>query len=233
MLTKRPANERGHANHGWLDTHHTFSFADYRDPEHMGFRSLRVINDDVVAAGAGFPTHAHADMEIITYVLEGALEHRDSTGSGSVLRPGDVQHMTAGRGIRHSEFNPSSDEPLRLLQIWIHPDRKGLEPAYQEKRFEDAEKRGKLRRIASREARDGALPIHQDVDLFASVLDKGQAVEHPLRPGRHAWVQVARGTVSVNGVDLADGDGLAVSDEEKLRIEGRGEGGELLLFDLS
>lgn len=233
MLTKRPASERGHANHGWLDTHHTFSFAQYYDPEHMGFRSLRVINDDIVAAGAGFPTHAHDDMEIITYVLEGALEHRDSTGTGSVLRAGDVQHMTAGSGIRHSEFNPSPEETLRLLQIWIHPDRKGLEPAYQERHFDEAGKQGKLRPIASGTSRDGALPIHQDVGLFASILAEGQRVEHRLAPGRHAWVQVATGTIRANGVELSRGDGLAVSGEEAVTIEGRGEGGEFLLFDLA
>ena len=233
MLRKRPAGERGHADHGWLDTHHTFSFARYHDPEHMGFRSLRVINDDVVAAGQGFPTHPHENMEIITVVLEGALEHRDSTGGGGVLRPGDVQHMTAGRGIRHSEFNPSDKEALRLLQIWIHPSEEDLEPAYRDKTFPEAERRGRLRLIASPRGRDESLPIHADVEMFASLLDDGDEVRHRLAQGRHAWVQVADGRVDVNGETLERGDGLAVSDEKELVLTGRNGGAELLLFDLA
>jgi redox-sensitive bicupin YhaK (pirin superfamily) len=231
MLRKRGAAERGHAHHGWLDSRHTFSFAGYHHPEHMGFRVLRVLNDDRVAPGEGFGTHGHRDMEIVSYVLEGALEHKDSMGTGSVLRYGDVQRMTAGRGVTHSEFNSSSIEPVHFLQIWILPERRGLDPAYEERCFSPAEKQGVLRRIVSRGGEGGALSIHQDVAIYASILRSGDQVEHVLNPGRHAWLQVATGAVRVNGVELAEGDGLAVSEEPRVRIEGCGEG-EILLFDL-
>ena len=230
-MKTRPAAERGHADHGWLDTRHTFSFADYHDPEHMGFRVLRVLNDDRVTPGEGFGTHSHRDMEIVSYVLEGALEHRDSMGTGSVLRYGDVQRMTAGRGVTHSEFNSSSVEPVHFLQIWILPERRGLAPAYEERRFSRAEKEGVLRRIVSRGGEEGALSVHQDVAIFASILRNGDQVEHVLNPGRYAWVQVASGAVRVNGLDLEAGDGLAVSDEPRVQLQGVGEG-EILLFDL-
>ncbi len=231
MMRKRPAAERGHAHHGWLDTRHTFSFAGYHHPEHMGFRVLRVLNDDRVAPGEGFGTHGHRDMEIVSYVLEGALEHRDSMGTGSVLRYGDVQRMTAGRGVTHSEFNSSSIEPVHFLQVWILPERRGLDPAYEERSFSPAEKQGVLRRIVSRGGEGGALSIHQDVAIYASILRSGNQVEHVLNPGRHAWVQVASGGVRVNGLDLEEGDGLAVSEEPRVQIEGSGVG-EILLFDL-
>ncbi|MBE0566415.1 MAG: pirin family protein [Krumholzibacteria bacterium] len=232
MITKRPAQERGHANHGWLDTWHTFSFARYYDPEHMGFRDLRVINDDVVAPGAGFGTHPHDNMEIVTYVLEGALEHKDSLGTGSVLRPGDVQRMSAGTGVTHSEFNHFPDKPLRLLQIWILPAERGIAPGYEEKTFAAAEKRGRLRLIVSPDGRDGSLRIHQDVAVHASILGDGETVSHALAPGRHAWVQVARGTVTMNGVELGQGDGAAVGAEDRLEFAGRDEA-EFLVFDLA
>jgi redox-sensitive bicupin YhaK (pirin superfamily) len=197
----------------------------------MGFRALRVINDDIIQPGRGFGTHGHEDMEIITYVLEGALEHKDSTGTGSVLRQGDVQRMSAGRGVRHSEFNHSNDEPLRLLQIWILPEKRDIEPGYEEKRFDEAEKRGRLRVIASPDGDDGSLRIHQDTRVYATVLGKGETVEHTLAPGRHAWVQVARGRITLNGEDLVQGDGAAVSEEIGLRLEGE-ESAEVLVFDL-
>ena len=232
MLTKRPARERGHADHGWLDTWHTFSFARYYDPGHMGFRSLRVINDDTVAPGAGFGTHPHDNMEIVTYVLDGALEHEDSMGTGSVLRPGDVQRLSAGTGVTHSEFNHSPDEPLRLLQIWLLPAARGIEPGYEEKTFPAAEKRGRLRLIVSPDGRDGSLTIHQDASIYASVLEKGETAALDLAPGRHAWVQVASGAVAVNGLELAPGDGLAAGDEPRLEFTGR-RGAEFLVFDLA
>lgn len=230
-MRRRPASERGHAHHGWLDSRHTFSFADYHDPEHMGFRVLRVLNDDRVASGEGFGTHSHRDMEIVSYVLEGALEHRDSMGTGSVLRYGDVQRMTAGRGVTHSEFNSSRIEPVHFLQIWILPEQRGLDPAYEERRFSRAEKEGALRRIVSRGGEGGALSIHQDVAIYASIVRKGEQVEHVLNPGRHAWVQVASGAVRVNDLELETGDGLALSDEPRVQLQGTGEG-EILLFDL-
>jgi hypothetical protein len=233
MIKVRRSEERGHANHGWLDTYHTFSFDTYHDPNHMGFRSLRVINEDRVAPGAGFPTHPHRDMEIITYVLEGALAHKDSLGNGSIIRPGDGQRMSAGSGIRHSESNASKTEPVHLLQIWILPEKKGLEPGYEQKSFPPEEKRGRLRLIAGREPKNGAVRVHQDVALYAAALGKDEQVEHRLAPGRHAWIQVARGGVSVNGVELKQGDGAAVSDEERLVIKGRDGDSEILLFDLA
>ncbi len=232
MIQLRPAAERGHANHGWLDTWHTFSFDSYHDPDHMGFRTLRVINEDFVAPGAGFPTHPHRDMEIVTYVLEGALQHKDSLGNGSVIRPGDGQRMSAGAGILHSEANASKSDPVHLLQIWIRPERRGIQPGYEQKAFPAGEERGRLRPIAARDGRDGAVTIHQDVTLYASVLAPSQQVEHRLAPGRHAWLQIARGTLTLNGKWLNQGDGAAVSDEENLTIRAE-EDAEFLLFDLA
>ena len=232
MIQIRPGHDRGHANHGWLDTYHTFSFADYYDPAHMGFRSLRVINEDRVEPGQGFGTHPHRDMEIITYVLEGALEHRDSLGTGSVIRPADVQRMSAGTGITHSEFNHSRMEPVHLLQIWILPERKGLKPGYEQKAFGAHDRRGRLRLIATRDGRDGAVTVHQDVALYAALLSDGEKVTHPLQRDRHAWLQVARGTVLFNGTRLAAGDGAAINEEPSLEIKAAGES-EVLLFDLA
>lgn len=232
MLTLRRAEERGRANFGWLDSRHSFSFGHYFDPKHMGFGPLRVINDDRVAGEGGFPTHPHADMEIITYVLDGGLEHRDSLGTGSVVRPGDVQRMSAGSGVRHSEFNASKSDPVHFLQIWIVPEKRGLEPGYEQKTFSDADKRGKLRLIGSRDGRDGSVTIHQDVDLYATVLANGETVRHELRDGRVAWVQVARGTATLNGEQLYPGDGVAVDDADKLELTGTSES-EILVFDMS
>jgi len=232
MIQVRRSSDRGHVQHGWLDTFHTFSFDTYHDPAHMHFRALRVINEDRVAPGAGFPTHPHRDMEIITYVLEGALEHKDSLGNGSVIRPGDGQRMSAGTGIRHSEANASKTDPVHLLQIWILPEKKGIEPGYEQKAFAPEEKRGRLRLIADREGRDGAVTVHQDVALYASVLAPGEQVEHRVASGRHAWLQVARGAVSLNGQKLDQGDGAAVSEEAKLAIRAEKDG-EVLLFDLA
>ncbi|HEX7080544.1 MAG TPA: pirin family protein [Gammaproteobacteria bacterium] len=231
MLRVRFAEQRGHENRGWLDSFHTFSFADYYDPEHMGFGPLRVINEDRVQPGKGFGTHGHSDMEIVSYVLHGELEHRDSTGRESVLRPGWVQRMSAGTGVKHSELNHSSEEPLHFLQIWILPEKEGLEPSYEEKRFTEDERRGRLRLIGSRDGRDGSVTIHQDVDLYAGLLADGDDVTHRLRPGRRAWVQVARGPVRVNGEHLDTGDGAAIEDETEVRIQSLSEA-EVLLFDL-
>ncbi|HEX9820084.1 MAG TPA: pirin family protein [Methylomirabilota bacterium] len=231
MIAIRPAKERGHADHGWLDTWHTFSFADYHDRRFMGFRSLRVINEDFVAPGRGFPTHGHRDMEIITYVLEGALEHRDSLGTGSVIRPGEVQRMSAGTGVRHSEANPSASEPLHLLQIWIEPSKSGIPPGYEQKTFADADKRGQLRLVASPDGAEGSVTIHQDARVYATLLGSGQQVVHRLAPGRHAWLHVARGALTLNGQRLAQGDGAAISDEASLVVVGE-TGAEALLFDL-
>lgn len=230
-LTVRKSEERGRANFGWLDSKHSFSFGHNHDPRHMGFGPLRVINDDRVAPGGGFPAHPHSDMEIISYVLEGGLEHKDSIGTGSVIRPGDVQRMSAGSGIRHSEFNASKTEPVHFLQIWIIPDRKGLAPGYEQKAFTDAEKRGQLRLIGSRDGRDGSVTIHQDVDLYATLLAKSDTVDHVIAPGRGGWVQVARGSVRLNGEELNEGDGVAVSVSGALSIEGRDDA-EVLLFDM-
>ncbi|WP_096333505.1 pirin family protein [Nannocystis exedens] len=231
MITQRLADSRGHADHGWLDSHHTFSFADYYDPAHMGFRNLRVINEDRVEPGRGFGTHPHRDMEILSYVLEGGLEHRDSMGTGSVIRPGDVQVMSAGTGVTHSEFNASRTEPVHFLQIWLLPERRGLRPGYQQRSFGPAEKDGRLRLVASRDGRDDSVTIHTDASVYAGVFAAGQRAEHPLASGRHAWVHVARGTVRVNGRDLEAGDALALSDEPAVTVEGTG-GGEVLVFDL-
>jgi redox-sensitive bicupin YhaK (pirin superfamily) len=232
MMTIRRANERGHAEHGWLDSFHTFSFADYYDPSHMGFRALRVINEDRVEGGMGFGAHPHRDMEIISYVVDGALAHKDSMGTGSVIRPGDVQKMSAGTGVVHSEFNASEKERVHFLQIWIVPDGKGHPPSYEQKHFAPAERQGRLRVVASPDGQDGSLRIHQDVRLYAALLGEGEAVEHRLAPGRHAWVQVVRGAVEVGGQRLEAGDGAAVSQEEALRLAGRAPS-EVLLFDLN
>ena len=232
MITIRPSAQRGGGDHGWLKTHHTFSFADYWDPKWMGFRSLRVINEDWVAPNTGFPRHPHRDMEIITYVLEGKLEHKDSLGTGSVILPGDSQRMTAGSGIHHSEFNPSKTEPVHLLQIWIQPEKVALPPSYEQKSFPDAEKQGKLRLIASRDASEGAVKINQDAKLYVSLLKPGEEVKHDLANGRHAWIQVARGAAELNGKKLSQGDGAAVSNEKNLTIKAS-EAAEVLLFDLA
>ncbi|MGA9523279.1 MAG: pirin family protein [Myxococcaceae bacterium] len=231
MISVRPSEQRGHANHGWLDTHHSFSFADYYDPRHMGFRSLRVINEDRVAPGTGFGAHGHRDMEIITYPLAGAIEHRDSTGGNGVLRAGEVQRMTAGTGVMHSEMNAANDE-LHFLQIWILPDRRGLKPEYEQKAFTPDERHGRWRIIVSPDARDGSLSVHQDMSLYATLLSAGQTAEHALASGRHAWVQVARGQATLNGVPLKAGDGAAVSSETRLVLEAT-EPVEALLFDLA
>lgn len=232
MMTIRNRDERGAVDLGWLNSQHTFSFGHYHDPNHMGFRALRVINDDRVVPGAGFPTHGHSDMEIVSYVLEGALEHKDSIGTGSVIRPGEVQRMSAGTGIRHSEYNASQQDPVHFLQIWIKPEARGIAPGYEQKAFPDAEKQGRLRLVGSRDGRDGSLTIHQDVDLYAALLDGEESAELELRPGRHAWVQVARGQVRVNGTLLKEGDGASLSDEAKIVLDG-GIGADVLVFDLA
>ena len=229
MLTLRKAQDRGHANHGWLNSHHSFSFADYHDPAHMGFGNLRVLNDDTVSAGQGFGTHGHRDMEIITVVLDGVLEHKDSTGGGGLIRPGEVQRMSAGTGVRHSEINPSPDEKVHLLQIWILPEEPGIAPGYEQKNFPLEGRKNRLQLLASRDAREGSVLIHQDASLYGAVLDRG-AVSFELKPSRHAWVHVAKGNVKLNGLALSAGDGAAVSDERSLQFEGDGE---LLLFDLA
>jgi redox-sensitive bicupin YhaK (pirin superfamily) len=231
MLKIRKAQERGHANLGWLDTHYTFSFADYYDPAHMGFRNLRVINEDFVAPGRGFGKHPHRDMEIITYVLEGELEHRDSMGNGGVIRAGEIQRMSAGTGIMHSEFNPSRSEPVHLLQIWIEPERSGIRPSYEQRKV-NLESNGALRLIASPEAEDGAAKIHQDAKVYAGKLAAGANLKQQLAPGRHAWVQVARGDIELNGAHLKAGDGAAITGESQLQISTNGAGAEILVFDL-
>jgi redox-sensitive bicupin YhaK (pirin superfamily) len=231
MIAVRPAAERGHADHGWLDTRHSFSFASYHDPRHMGFRSLRVINEDRVKPGEGFGTHAHRDMEILTWVLDGALGHKDSMGNGSVIRPGDLQRMSAGTGVTHSEFNPSPEVPVHFLQIWLLPRERGLSPGYEQKRFPQEERRGRLRLVAAGDGRDGAVTIHQDADLWTALLQPNESVRHALASGRYAWLHVARGAVSLNGSTLGAGDGAAVSDEAALEITGAA-GAEVMLFDL-
>jgi redox-sensitive bicupin YhaK (pirin superfamily) len=232
MITVRPSNERGGGDFGWLKTRHTFSFNDYYDPKWMGFRSLRVINEDWVAPSGGFPTHPHRDMEIITYVLSGKLKHKDSLGTGAVILPGDGQRMTAGRGIRHSEMNPSPTEPVHLLQIWVMPDKQGYDPGYEQKSFPEAKKRGQLRLIASNDGAEGSVKINQDAKLFVTLLAPGEEVRHALPAKRHAWLQVAKGEVQLNGQTLRQGDGAAISDEEALTIKGTKEA-EVLLFDLA
>jgi redox-sensitive bicupin YhaK (pirin superfamily) len=232
MITIRKAEERGHFDFGWLNTYHTFSFDQYYDPNHMAFRSLRVINEDVVQPGHGFPTHGHRDMEIVTYILEGALEHRDSMGTGSIIRRGDAQRMSAGTGVRHSEANPSPDTPVHLLQIWILPSEQGIQPEYEEKKFSEDEKRNKLCLVVSPDGSDGSVRIHQDAKIYASLLDEGQGVGHVLDGGRHAWLQVAAGSVNLNDISLKQGDGAAVSQESNIRINAQ-EPAEVLLFDLA
>ena len=230
-MNVRRSHQRGHANHGWLDSHHTFSFANYYDPEHMGFRDLRVINDDRVRGGQGFGTHPHRDMEIISYVVEGELEHRDSMGNGSVIRPGDVQRMRAGTGVTHSEYNHSQSNTLRFLQIWVLPEERGLEPGYEQKFFGD-ERRGKLRLVASPDGAEGSVQIAQDAKMYASVLADGERVVHTLTVGRHAWLQVVRGNVTVNGVELAEGDGVSFDETTAISVTSAGES-ELILLDLA
>ena len=231
MITIRKANERGHFNHGWLNTYHTFSFDQYYDPRFMGFRVLRVINEDVVASGRGFPMHAHRDMEIITYILEGALQHEDSMGNGSVIRPGDVQRMTAGTGVRHSEKNPSPSEAVHLLQIWILPHTVGLDPSYEQKAFSTDERHNQLRLIASEDGRDGSVLMHQDVSLYASIIDEGTGVTYSTAETRYGWLQVARGAVDVNGERAEQGDGAVIVGESNLEIAAQ-QPAEILLFDL-
>jgi redox-sensitive bicupin YhaK (pirin superfamily) len=231
MITFRRSAERGHFDHGWLNTYHTFSFADYYDPSQMGFRSLRVINEDRVRGGSGFGTHGHRDMEIISYVLDGALEHRDNMGTGSIIRPGEVQRMSAGTGVMHSERNPSPDQPVHFYQIWIVPDRPGIKPSYEQKRFSDDERSGTLRLVASRDGRDGSLSLNQDVALYTGLLRDGAPIEYSLQPDRHAWLQVARGEVRLGNETLKEGDGAAISDERLVRISGKDA--EVLLFDLN
>ncbi|MGF1496217.1 MAG: pirin family protein [Elainellaceae cyanobacterium] len=232
MITLRPGQERGAANFGWLDSRHTFSFGNYYDPNHMGFADLRVINEDKVAPGQGFGRHGHRDMEIISYVLDGALEHKDSIGTGSVIRPGDVQRMSAGTGILHSEYNASQTEPVHFLQIWILPEKKGIEPGYEQKNFAEAEKQGTLRLVGSRDGREGSITIHQDVNLYATTLGDSETVNYALANGRVAWLQVARGALRLNGQLLSAGDGAAISQEALISLQGTSDRAEALLFDL-
>ena len=232
MIRIRKAEQRGHADHGWLNTYHTFSFASYNDPAHMGFRSLRVINEDRVAAGMGFGTHPHRDMEIVSYVLEGALEHKDSMGNGEVLRPGEFQRITAGTGIAHSEFNPSKDEPTHFYQIWLMPKAEGLPPGYEQKRFDDDRTKNALRLVASPDGEDGSLTIHQDARVYLSRLDAGKTIEFTIPAGRHAWLQVLRGGVTLNGEAMHTSDGAAISDEIELTIRATSDA-EIMLFDLA
>ncbi|MDX1697309.1 MAG: pirin family protein [Thiohalobacterales bacterium] len=231
MIAVRRAEERGHANHGWLNSYHTFSFGDYHDPRHMGYSTLRVINDDTVAPGGGFATHGHRDMEIISYVLEGALRHEDSMGNGSVIRPGDVQRMSAGTGVTHSEFNASDSRPVHFLQIWVLPEKQGLQPGYEQKAFTDEDKRGRLRLVGSRDGREGSVTIHQDVDLYAVLLGAGDRVSHQLAEGRKGWIQVAQGSARLDGELLEAGDGVAIEGPALVELAGASEG-EVLLFDM-
>ena len=231
MINSRPAGERGHARLDWLNSYHTFSFGEYHDPAHMGVSNLRVINDDRVAPGGGFATHGHRDMEIVSYVLSGQLEHKDSMGNGSVIRPGDVQRMSAGTGVRHSEHNPSDTEPVHFLQIWLQPNAVGVEPGYAQQHVSEEERRGKLCLLVSPDGRNGSISAHQDALLFSTLLEAGESVEYDLAGDRRAWVHVARGSVIVNGVALGDGDGAHIENESLVRIEGRGNA-EVLFFDL-
>ena len=231
MTELRRATDRGHANHGWLDSWHSFSFADYHDPAHMGFGPLRVINEDRVQPGMGFGTHGHRDMEIISYVLEGALEHKDSMGNGSVIRPGNVQRMSAGTGVRHSEYNPSASEGVHFLQIWIEPAERGVAPGYEEKNFDTASKRGRLRLIASPDGREGSVTIHQDALVYAALLDGAETATQSLAPGRRAYVHVARGELTANGQKLQAGDALKATGEGAIRLEA-GRNSEVIVFDL-
>ena len=231
MIEIRRSEERGHANHGWLDSYHSFSFADYYDPEHMHFGPLRVINEDRIAGGQGFGTHGHRDMEIVTYVLDGALAHRDSMGNGSTIRHGDVQRMSAGTGVMHSEFNASEDESVHLLQIWVLPQRAGDQPGYEEKRFDDADKRGRLRIVASPDGRDGSVTIHSDASIYAALIDGAEQAALPLQAGRRAYVHVARGALTVNGEALAAGDAAMIVDAAAVTLE-QGNDAEVLVFNL-
>ena len=231
MIERRAAAERGHATHGWLDSHHSFSFADYYDPKHMGYGPLRVINEDRVEPGAGFGMHGHRDMEILSYVLEGELAHRDNMGNGSTIRPGDVQRMSAGRGVMHSEMNPSRDARVHFLQIWIEPAARGIDPGYEQVRVSDEAKRGRLALVAGPAGSGGAVTIHQDARVYAALVDGAEAVEHAIAPGRRAYVHVARGSVRVNGMPLGAGDAVKLTGESSVRIDG-GERAEALLFDL-
>ncbi|HKF23121.1 MAG TPA: pirin family protein [Candidatus Angelobacter sp.] len=235
MIQVRRADARGHANHGWLDTHYSFSFADYYDPRFMGFRSLRVMNEDRIKPGYGFPAHPHRDMEIITYVLEGSLEHKDSMGTGSVIRAGEVQKMSAGSGVRHSEFNPSKSEPVHLYQIWLVPEKEGIVPMYEQKAISSEEKQGRLRLVASPQGgeENGAVKLYQDAEIYASELTAGETVERPLEKGRYAWLQVIRGAITLNGEQLKAGDGAAIAGEPRIEIAGKGDKNEILLFDLA
>jgi len=232
MITIRKSEERGHFDLGWLDTYHTFSFDQYYDPAHMHFRTLRVINEDRVAAGQGFPTHSHRDMEIITYILSGILEHRDSMGNGSVIRPGDVQRMSAGTGVAHSEYNPSESEGVHLLQIWIMPRERNLPPGYEQKAFTEDERRGRWRLVASPDGRDGSVTIQQDARLYATIADANSTIEHSFDANRYGWAQVARGTVSINDVELKQGDGAALRNESLIKLTAHDDA-EVLLFDLA
>jgi redox-sensitive bicupin YhaK (pirin superfamily) len=231
MIQIRKSSERGHARHGWLESYHTFSFANYYDPQFVGFRDLLVINEDRVQPGEGFGKHGHRDMEIISYVLEGELEHKDSMGTGSIIRPGDVQRMSAGRGVQHSEFNHSKESFVHFLQIWIKPSATGITPSYEERKFSAEEKKNRLRLVVSPRGDEGSLKIHQDARLYAALLESGASVEHTYAPGRHGWVQVARGEVELNGKSLRAGDGAAISDEKALRLKGL-SAAEVLVFDL-
>ncbi|HYN43259.1 MAG TPA: pirin family protein [Thermoanaerobaculia bacterium] len=233
MITIRKSDDRGHFDHGWLDTRHTFSFGDYWDPAHVSFRALRVLNEDRVVPAAGFGTHGHNDMEIVSYVLSGRLAHKDSLGTGSTIVPGDVQYMSAGTGVKHSEFNDSKTDPVHFVQIWIVPDRRGYEPRYGEKTFAEAEKRGKLRLVASGTGDDGSIQLRQDVNLYATILRDDESAPLEIGAGRHLWVQVLRGEADVNGHGLAAGDGLAASDETSFSLRGAGAEAELLVFDLA
>ena len=235
MIKLRPANERGHADHGWLNSYFTFSFADYYDPKHMHFRSLRVINDDKVAPGRGFGMHPHNDMEIVTYVLDGELAHKDSMGTGATIVPGEVQRMSAGTGVLHSEYNQSQSDEVHLLQIWIMPEKRGIEPSYEQKFFADEEKLNRFRIVASRDGKDGSVKINQDASIHATLLEEGKSATYTLDTGRHAWVQVARGSVTLNGKALNAGDGAAISEEQQITLTGNtnGKKAEVLLFDLA
>ena len=233
MIQIRRSGERGHFNHGWLDTYHTFSFADYYDPAHTHFRTLRVINEDFVQPGEGFPTHSHRDMEIITYILQGALEHKDSMGNGSVIKPGDIQRMSAGTGVTHSEYNPSPSEPVHLLQIWVLPEAKNIPPGYEQTRFEEKDRKNTLRLIAAPRPEQGAVKIHQAAKLFSTILEPGKKVSYSFEDKRYGWAQIASGSVTMNGVSLNAGDGASISGEKSLEITGGPQGSEILLFDLA
>lgn len=232
MIRIHKSDDRGHADHGWLDSRFSFSFAEYFDPEHVQFRTLRVMNDDHIAGGGGFPTHPHRDMEIVTYVLEGALAHKDSMGNGSVIRPGDVQYMSAGTGVAHSEFNVSEKDPVHMYQIWMFPDKKNYQPTYDQKHFSESDKRGKLRLVVSPDGREGSVKIRQNNELYATLLGAGESVKHEIKPDRHVYVQVARGGVELNGKPLETGDGAAISDEKSVQLTGLKDA-EVLLFDLA